>query len=601
MITTSTAISNAISQNARFWSNCIAVEKSNGETDFTLYDLKKYTIERSLVQGSDYTIGSTYMAKLSCVATDTLGRGLQIEDFLDKPVSAIARIRLSDGTFGSIRVGKFYISEVQKKGSDFHLVGYDTVSQLQNKAINGTFTTQDLTASQIMTELARRSGVTYTSANFSYDPVIPASRYNSTDLKYTTLDLMQWVATVCSANIVCDEYGRITMRRPTTIDYKRITKNDYSEFTFNEAESITGLKVNRPIDKNRGKEYSFGDSTGKTIVIEGNPLLALDLSEEIYNTLTKLTLRQFDVKLPLGDPRLEVGDIIYISDFDKYETLYTFYILQQEINLCGGCSMRLSADIRPYQDDKVEYQGTQKIKTQQLSDKVDLLEQDLADYKTSNDTAVSKRVVKGEPFSKLYVGSSKQAELSISDNIFRAKMSYGSYSSGVELLQNKSNSNSAFRPQNTDSTQLGQASYKWTAVYATNTNIQSDRKVKRDIQDIEDAQKFIMSLRPRQYKMKNSDTEKGRLHYGFIAQEVNEVATNVMKKDLSMCRASYVTYDENGNAVDNYFRADLSDEVLSWYIDYNELISPLVALVQSQQRQIEELESKLLDLQDKIK
>lgn len=676
MITTSEAISKALMQNGRRFKNCLVFEDSDGNTDKTIYDLFSLKIDKSLVQGDDYTIGGTYMAKMSCVIP--LGI-IEIEDLTPRKVNVICKVQLEDGTYGNIRQGVFYTTEAKRVDNTVHITGYDGIYKLHNHDIDGHFTSEDWTVSKIMTELATRSGLTYTNANFDYNPVIPATLYNGGfDFKYTSLDLIQWVATVCSANVICDEYGRLTMRRPQVIDYKDITKDDYSEFTFDsKPQKITGLRVESSTS-NLGLAIVLGDETGKVMLIKENPLLMSDFSQNVYDTLRKLTFRTFSVKLPLGDPRIELGDTVYIRDYDEAQTRYTCHVLQQAIDLSGGCTMELSASIKPFEDGFIEYNGSKTTEIKNLTDRVGNLEKDLKEEHEQNSSNFNKCLKKGEEadvsnvksksawlhnvegatqnsvtvisrngtckwrvllntddslsfsvydgqeykqtpiklnrdgsisvggdmestnckFSKAIIGDNETCEMSMYNNrTWQLKVVNGSYSNAIEFVQNGSNDGAILRPLNTNKVQLGQASYKWTSVYATNTAIQSDRKAKMNIEEIENAKSFIMALRPTQYQMKKD----GRLHYGFIAQEVNEVAKKVIKKDLSLCKASYVTFDEKGNAVDNYFKDGLSDEVLSWYLDYNEIISPLVATVQSQQRLIEELKGKILEVESKLK
>ena len=174
------------------------------------------------------------------------------------------------------------------------------------------------------------------------------------------------------------------------------------------------------------------------------------------------------------------------------------------------------------------------------------------------------------------------------------------YSDGADVTLSKSSSTTAgyWRPTS-DKTEsnLGSASYKWNTVYATNTSTQSDRKDKREIEGIEKALDFIMNLQPVQYKFKNSSTKQGRTHYGFIAQDVATIAKD-LGENLSLVKASYVIENKDGTFEDGYYNGseDIPDEKLAWSLDYNEFIAPLVAVVQEQQKRIEELEKKLSKL-----
>ena len=113
-------------------------------------------------------------------------------------------------------------------------------------------------------------------------------------------------------------------------------------------------------------------------------------------------------------------------------------------------------------------------------------------------------------------------------------------------------------------------------VYNTNGGIQfvSDKRKKKNIKDlaIEKARSFIMGLKPREYKFKKPISTSDRKHHGFIAQEVKEV----MPEDFGI-------YVEN---VEKDFIG----------LRYDEFIADLVAVVQDQQKRIEELERRLDDI-----
>lgn len=179
------------------------------------------------------------------------------------------------------------------------------------------------------------------------------------------------------------------------------------------------------------------------------------------------------------------------------------------------------------------------------------------------------------------------------------------YSGGADVTLSKSSSTTAgyLRPSSTShESNLGSSSYKWNTVYATNTSIQSDRKSKREIEAIEHALEFVMSLAPVQYKFKNSTTATGRTHYGFIAQDVAQIAKD-LNMNLSLARASHVTLnEENGTYEDNYYDGsiDVPDDQLEWSLDYNEFIAPLVAVVQEQQNEIIELRNRVARLEEAI-
>lgn len=142
-----------------------------------------------------------------------------------------------------------------------------------------------------------------------------------------------------------------------------------------------------------------------------------------------------------------------------------------------------------------------------------------------------------------------------------------------------------FRPASDGQAYIGSASYRWNTVFCYTMNETSDRKLKEDIASIDKAKDFILSLNPVSYKRKGGK----RIHMGFIAQEVAQAAKENQMGDLSLYQASVVHED----GTETYYDAETPDENLSWGLTYSELIAPLVALVQEQEKRIAALEEKL--------
>lgn len=96
----------------------------------------------------------------------------------------------------------------------------------------------------------------------------------------------------------------------------------------------------------------------------------------------------------------------------------------------------------------------------------------------------------------------------------------------------------------------------------------SDRRIKRNIAEI--GADIAKRLRPVSFNYVGDDTQK--VHYGFIAQEVEPVLPSTVSEG--------------------------KDGYLS--LNYQELIAPLYALVQEQERRITQLEARLKALEDKL-
>lgn len=141
---------------------------------------------------------------------------------------------------------------------------------------------------------------------------------------------------------------------------------------------------------------------------------------------------------------------------------------------------------------------------------------------------------------------------------------------------------------NADSTRLGTPQKKWGQIYSTSATINtSDKNFKKDITSLDDEQtkEFVMKLNPVSYKFK--DGESGRTHTGLIAQEVEETLYDIglSEKDFAgLCKDKKVVDDKE------------TDEYL-YGLRYEEFISPLIKMVQLQQKEIEDLKVRIETLE----
>ncbi len=126
-------------------------------------------------------------------------------------------------------------------------------------------------------------------------------------------------------------------------------------------------------------------------------------------------------------------------------------------------------------------------------------------------------------------------------------------------------------PINDNYTSLGTSTNRWLKVYAVNGSIQtSDRRLKKDINDIPYGLNSILKLRPVTFKWKEGNQN---VNLGLIAQDVQKVIPEVV--DVG----------------------DDKDKTLG--LNYTELIPVLVSAIKEQQKEIEELKKKVEQLASK--
>lgn len=148
---------------------------------------------------------------------------------------------------------------------------------------------------------------------------------------------------------------------------------------------------------------------------------------------------------------------------------------------------------------------------------------------------------------------------------------------------------------------LGTTNHSWQSIYCKGTiyyvslSQVSDKKEKTHIAYLKDENKldeFYMNLKPVEYKWKDNGH---RTHLGFYAQDIAENAKNTIG-DLSMYQARQVEIDEKGRDIEKPYSADIAEKDLRWTLSYDELIAPTVAMVQKQQKEIEELKQQIENL-----
>lgn len=165
---------------------------------------------------------------------------------------------------------------------------------------------------------------------------------------------------------------------------------------------------------------------------------------------------------------------------------------------------------------------------------------------------------------------------------------------------------------------LGTDSFRWKQLYATTTTIStSDRNEKFDIEDVElqKASDFINALSAKTFKYIDGDS--GRTHWGMIAQEVEDVMTEQGISDMDFAgfirfqkehietKTKIVVDEETGIEEEREYEEFVKDydeegnPVYGYGLRYEEFIAPMIATIQKQHKEIEELKTLVNSLINK--
>lgn len=171
------------------------------------------------------------------------------------------------------------------------------------------------------------------------------------------------------------------------------------------------------------------------------------------------------------------------------------------------------------------------------------------------------------------------------------------YGNGSYLhLNNSSNSslglvleNTAIRPAGDSNQNLGNSSHRWATIYSGSPSIStSDRNEKNTINELDEtlAAEFIMGLKPVSFKYNNGTS--GRTHTGLISQDIEELLN-----DLGLDSSDFAGFIKSPKTETQNTEMTETENEFTYGLRYEEFISPIIKVIQLQQREIKELKNLL--------
>ena len=191
---------------------------------------------------------------------------------------------------------------------------------------------------------------------------------------------------------------------------------------------------------------------------------------------------------------------------------------------------------------------------------------------------------------------------------------------GIVIDYGRADDSNALRPSvdagTTGHMHCGNSNHRWRDIFARNGTIQtSDKNAKNSIEplDKELAKNFIMGIKPSTYKFNNPDS--GRTHWGMISQDIEELLSNInlTSMDFAGFIKSPKTEDyykdttktiinENGEeetVIEKELKIRTIENEYIYSLRYDEFIAPIISVIQSQQKEIEELKTKINELENR--
>ena len=147
--------------------------------------------------------------------------------------------------------------------------------------------------------------------------------------------------------------------------------------------------------------------------------------------------------------------------------------------------------------------------------------------------------------------------------------------------------NFEMRPAITNNVFLGTSAFRWREIWSQNAlNTSSDRRLKKNINEIKYGLDEIMKLQAVTYNWKDNDDKK--LQLGFIAQDVEKIVPEIVTKS-GISDEEFERLEKKGEKVTD-----------TYGMQYTGLIPVLVKAVQEQQKVIEDKAIRISQLEGKL-
>lgn len=280
-----------------------------------------------------------------------------------------------DGTTEWVPMGLYTISEASKDRNLLTFTAYDRIGTKLSGTYTSTITTYPSESRNFLNDISTQAGITFDTSNLTetinIDRIITIDdqsgekTYEEPFDGYTMQQVVGYIAMLHSKFAVCDRNGNVVFKWYTDnsdSDAYIIKANRYyDDLAKTETQcAITGL-----ICKTEKGQIKAGNDANLTLT---NPIMT---NEWLNNVLTHVKdLAFYPASFTcMGDPRLDVGDLIQVVD--STGTAIDVPIMQHSLTFDGG----LLSDIASYGIAKSESQSPTDIALQRIRDDMLKLEE----------------------------------------------------------------------------------------------------------------------------------------------------------------------------------------------------------------------------------
>jgi hypothetical protein len=321
----------------------------------------------------------------------------------------------ADGTIEWIPMGYFTIKEQKKDRNLLTFTAYDRLESKLAKAYKSKITSYPVESKEFLTDISEQTGVEFDTSKLSDNLIIDKiltvndqsgeKAYKEPFDGFTMQQVVGYIAQLHGTFAICDRNGKVTFRwyEALTTDYPGkigdaagdYLKDQNLSFIYNTIEFLKEshaylIKTNRYFDDllqsetmcqisgiscdTENNHYESGTNINTNL---SNPVMTQEWLNKILEKIKDT--RYYPVSFSfMGDPRLDVGDVVTIVDAKN--NLIDVPVMQHTITFDGG----LLSEVASYGFEEKETKSPSEIALQRVKDDVLSLQEITAKKATFN-------------------------------------------------------------------------------------------------------------------------------------------------------------------------------------------------------------------------
>ena len=267
------------------------------------------SVDNQCVSGQELAFGGVYMGQ----AALQLRTGLSSAAFYDAALEIDYEIKLADGSWYTLPVGRYTVAEAERTAAVVSLTAYDNMLKLE-RPLAGSVIQGDAYA--MLTQIAEACGVELGQTEAEIRALSPNSelprQLDSTYRVSTWRDCAGAIAQLLAGFATFDRLGRLVIRQFGETPCATLAENTRTSVKISDF-SCHYAALTIETDDDSYTAATEGD-TGLTMTISDMPLAESGLSDAkqgicdaLFTKLKNMDYTPMTVTLP-GDPALELGD-----------------------------------------------------------------------------------------------------------------------------------------------------------------------------------------------------------------------------------------------------------------------------------------------------